>query len=339
MAHLPEAVHRLLRSAARHGRDDAAAVVHEHRSDPSGRGRSGSIVGFLRGVYRSPSWPIDELSRCAAVCVGRPYAAIAGPTAGRIYGVPATATGLARARPDATGSEASRRKWVAAYRTAAIQDQDVAQRPDGLRITSTRPYRARSRPVRATGRPSVDHRAGDARRPPHGRGDDGSRGRLHLAAAAVAHHLPGSTRASGGRRAGRVGPGGTRRRSAPRRRDLRIGTPISDRSPWLRPGAVRSRRALTSLGDRGRRTSCPSRDRWHRERSPPRPRLPGGGLVDVAHFSGRLRAGLRRHHRRPPSRAPAPSLRAEATKRRGDVDVGRYCPYIAIARGPARSVM
>ena len=51
-----------------------------------------------------------------------------------------------------------------------------------------------------------------------------------------------------------------------------------------------------------------SRNRRHRERSPPRPRLPGGGLVDVACLSGRLRGGLRRHHRRPPPGARAFSL-------------------------------
>lgn len=135
MAHLPEAVHRLF--AQQHGMAATTQLQSFMSNDQIHRAEEGgSIVGFLRGVYRSPSWPIDELSRCAAVCVGRPYAAIAGPTAGRIYG-------FRRLPPDwrvhvvtPPGRKPVDAKWVAAYRTAAIRDQDIAQRPDGLRITS-----------------------------------------------------------------------------------------------------------------------------------------------------------------------------------------------------------
>ena len=77
MAHLPEAVHRLF--AQQHGMAATTQLQSYMSNDQIHRAEEGgSIVGFLRGVYRSPSWPIDELSRCAAVCVGRPYAAIAG---------------------------------------------------------------------------------------------------------------------------------------------------------------------------------------------------------------------------------------------------------------------
>jgi hypothetical protein len=48
--------------------------------------RHGDLELVLRGAYRTPSVPITELSRCAAVCLARPDVAIAGPTAGRLWG-------------------------------------------------------------------------------------------------------------------------------------------------------------------------------------------------------------------------------------------------------------
>src|SRR5918993_3331545 len=86
VAHLPHSVHRLL--AAQHG------VVSTGQLRSAGLSESqikrldlgGSLDSFLRGTYRSPSWPVDELMRCAAICLGRPQVAIAGPTAGRLWG-------------------------------------------------------------------------------------------------------------------------------------------------------------------------------------------------------------------------------------------------------------
>ena len=152
MAHLPEAVHRLF--AQQHGmasHDAAAESVTTRRSDPSGSRRAVSIVSFLRGVYRSPSWPIDELSRCAAVCVGRPYAAIAGPTAGRISASgDCHRTGRMHVL-DATGSEAGRRNMGRRpIERLRSEIRTSSHRPDGLRITTSCPDRTRPRPLRAT---------------------------------------------------------------------------------------------------------------------------------------------------------------------------------------------
>ena len=343
MAHLPEAVHRLF--AQQHGMAATTQLRSFMSTDQIHRvEEGGSIVGFLRGVYRSPSWPIDELSRCAAVCLGRPYAAIAGPTAGRIYGfrrLPPdrrmhVLTPPARKPVDAT--------WVAAYRTAAIRDRGhraPTRRPPDH---ESRPDRARPRPLRTTGRPAVDHRADHARRPPHRRGDDGGRGRLHVAAAAMDHHVPGSVHAPGGWRTGRVAPRGRIGAALLAAGIVGVGTPASDRSPRVRSGAVRPRRAVASLGDRGRCTSGPPRKRSgitsdrRRDR-----RRRGGRLVDVAHLCDDIRAAVRRHHRRPRSGARATSLpsRSHAAPKRcrcgarltrhrhrselgqvGDVDVG-----------------
>ena len=216
-------------------------------------GRSTSSAGARRFVSaaRTPPSP------------GRPPAASTGfrrlPPDWRVH----VLTPPARKPVDAT--------WVAAYRTAAIRDQDIVAATRRHQDHEPRPDRARPRPLRTTRRPSVDHRADHARRPPHRRGDDGGRRRLHVAAAAMDHHVSAisSTRRAGG---------------APAESDpeVRIGAALlaagisglerqhRDRSPGLRTGAVRPRRAVAPLGDRGRRASGPPRDRGHHERSPPR---------------------------------------------------------------------
>ena len=135
MAHLPGEVHRLF--AQQHGVVATAQLLEFVTSDQIERFEMhGTIVGFLRGVYRSPSWPLDELSRCAGVCLGRPYVAIAGPTAGRIWRY--------RRLPDdqrihvvaPPGRKPVAASWVIAYRTAAIREVDVVDRSDGIRVTS-----------------------------------------------------------------------------------------------------------------------------------------------------------------------------------------------------------
>ena len=97
---------------------------------------SGAVELVLRGAYRTPSTPLDELSRCAAVCLARPDVAIAGPTAGRLWG-------LRRLPPDRRIHVIARRasnpaiaRWVVPYRTDALHEHDIIDRDDGVRITS-----------------------------------------------------------------------------------------------------------------------------------------------------------------------------------------------------------
>jgi very-short-patch-repair endonuclease len=135
MAHLPNEVHRLF--AQQHGVAGTTQLLEFLTADQIERFEAnGSIVGVLRGVYRTPSRPVDELSRCAAVCVGRPYVAIAGPTAGRLWGfrrLPADRRIHVVAPP---GRKPVSATWVVAYRTSAIRECDVLHRADGIRITS-----------------------------------------------------------------------------------------------------------------------------------------------------------------------------------------------------------
>lgn len=99
--------------------------------------RNGALVNLLRGAYRSPSVPVTELGRCAALCVARPRVAIAGPTAGRLHGfrrVSADNRIHLIAPPAAQPATVDPR--VVTYRTAAIHARDVIARPDGIRVTS-----------------------------------------------------------------------------------------------------------------------------------------------------------------------------------------------------------
>ena len=96
----------------------------------------GGLELVLRGAYRTPSAPVTELSQCAAVCSARPDVAIAGPTAGRLWG-------FRRLPPDQRihvlappASNPAIARWVVPYRTAARHDHDVIERNDGIRITS-----------------------------------------------------------------------------------------------------------------------------------------------------------------------------------------------------------
>ncbi|MET0910501.1 MAG: hypothetical protein ABWZ99_13635 [Ilumatobacteraceae bacterium] len=136
MAHLTAAAHRLF--ATQHG----VASVHQLVESGLTHRRikrleeHGSIVGVLRGAYRSASWELDELGRCAAVCLARPDVCIAGPTGGRIWG-------YRRLQRDGRihvlappASNPAIAPWVSTYRTAAIHEHDVVQRCDGVRVTT-----------------------------------------------------------------------------------------------------------------------------------------------------------------------------------------------------------
>lgn len=97
---------------------------------------SGSLELVLHGAYRNPSVPFDELARCAAVCTAHPEVAIAGPTAGRLWGfrrMPRDHRIHVLAPP---ASHPTQRPWVAVYRTDAIHEEDVIERDDGIRLTS-----------------------------------------------------------------------------------------------------------------------------------------------------------------------------------------------------------
>lgn len=98
--------------------------------------QSDGLELVLRGAYRTPSTPVTDASRCAAVCLARPDVAIAGPTAGRLWG-------FRRLPPDhrihviaPRASNPAIAGWVVPYRTDARHEHDVIRRSDGIRITS-----------------------------------------------------------------------------------------------------------------------------------------------------------------------------------------------------------
>jgi hypothetical protein len=97
---------------------------------------AGALELVLRGAYRSPSRAFDEMARCSGVCLARPHAVIAGPTAGRLWG-------FRQLTPDRRihvvvppASNPAIADWVVPYRTAAIHADDVIQRADGIRVTT-----------------------------------------------------------------------------------------------------------------------------------------------------------------------------------------------------------
>lgn len=136
MAQLTSAAHEHF--ARQHG---VASVSQLRRSGLGLRqierlAHDGAIELVLRGVYRSRSVRLDELGRCAAVCLLRGDVVIAGLTAGRIWS-------FRRLPPDrrihVIGPPASQPTicpWVRVYRTAAIHAHDVVERPDGIRVTT-----------------------------------------------------------------------------------------------------------------------------------------------------------------------------------------------------------
>lgn len=136
MAHLTSAAHDCF--ARQHGVASVSQLLE------SGLGlrqierldRDGAIELVLRGVYRSSSVHLDELGRCAAVCLLRGDLVVAGPTAGRIWGFRRLPSDR---RVHVVGPPASQptiSPWVRVYRTAAIHDHDVVHRSDGIRVTT-----------------------------------------------------------------------------------------------------------------------------------------------------------------------------------------------------------
>jgi very-short-patch-repair endonuclease len=136
MGHLTQSAHRLF--ATQHGVASVDQLVASGITPRRIRDLEahGAIVSVVRGAYRSASVDLDELGRCAVVCLARPDVSIAGPTAGRLWGfrrLPRDRRIHVLAPPASNPAVAA---WVSTYRTAAIHENDVVPRADGIRITT-----------------------------------------------------------------------------------------------------------------------------------------------------------------------------------------------------------
>lgn len=136
MAHLTAAAHRHL--ATHHGIASVDQLIACGLTFDRIRRicQDGGLELVLAGAYRTPSAPFDDLARCAAVSIAHPELAIAGPTAGRLWGfrrIPNDPRIHVLAPPR---SHPTRIPWVVPYRTAAVHDHDVVQRDDGIRVTT-----------------------------------------------------------------------------------------------------------------------------------------------------------------------------------------------------------
>jgi very-short-patch-repair endonuclease len=96
----------------------------------------GLLVRVVDGAYALGAVDVGELERCAALCTSRPELVVAGPTAGRLWG-------LRRAPQDGLihviappHSHPCRAPWVRAYRTPLLAEEEIVHRADGIRLTS-----------------------------------------------------------------------------------------------------------------------------------------------------------------------------------------------------------
>lgn len=136
MTKLPVAAHRTM--ARQHG---VASSVQLHQHGLSTRqishlADSGQLIHVERGAYATPSIELDELGRCAAICLARCDVAIAGPTAGRIWGFRHVAADRRLHVIAPPHAQPASRRSVAVYRTAAIHGHDIVHRADGIRVTT-----------------------------------------------------------------------------------------------------------------------------------------------------------------------------------------------------------
>lgn len=136
MVHLTPSAHALF--ARQHGAASTRQLLEAGLTPRQLRHlqQSGGLELVLRGAYRTPSVPETESSRCAAVCLARLDVAIAGPTAGRLWG-------LRRLPHDhrihvlaPRASNPAIAKWVVPYRTHARHEHDIVERDDGIRVTT-----------------------------------------------------------------------------------------------------------------------------------------------------------------------------------------------------------
>jgi very-short-patch-repair endonuclease len=137
MSHLPAHAHELLRR--QHG------VISRAQLTTSGLSRRqvttlverGDLVSGLRGTFRTPSAPIDQLSRCTEVCLARPAVAVSAPTAGCLRGWRMVNRDRRVHVISPPASNPAIAPWVVPYRTAAIHaERDIVHRDDGIRTTT-----------------------------------------------------------------------------------------------------------------------------------------------------------------------------------------------------------
>ena len=134
MSDLTKAAHEVL--ARQHGAasiEDLAEVGMSARQVKDVIERGG-LERVLAGAYRSPSVEADERQRMAAVCRAHPELVIAGPSAGRLYGLRRMPPGV---RVDVIGPphcHPTLAPWVNVFRTPTLRIEDVIERPDGIRI-------------------------------------------------------------------------------------------------------------------------------------------------------------------------------------------------------------
>ena len=112
---------------------DAAGVTTPQRNRLV---TAGVLERVIDGGYRFAGAEADELTRCAALCTSRPQLVVAGPTAGRIWGIRRSPRdGLVHViAPPA--SQPCRQSWVRPYRTALIHEDEIVRRADGINLTS-----------------------------------------------------------------------------------------------------------------------------------------------------------------------------------------------------------
>ncbi len=114
--------------------EDAALTVDQIRKLVDER----VLERVIDGAYRLTSHPLNELARCAAVCLSRPSLVIAGPTAARLWALRRAPRGGVIHVIGPSGSQPCRAPWVNTYRTDAIDPLDIESRSDGIRLTSAR---------------------------------------------------------------------------------------------------------------------------------------------------------------------------------------------------------
>jgi very-short-patch-repair endonuclease len=136
MTYLIEPARALLRR--QHGVASLHQLIDCGISEPQIRvlERNGVLVSVMKGACRSSLVVEDDLVRCAAVCVTRPDAAIAGPTAGRLWNfrkLPRDGRIHVLLPPGGRGPATP---WSIAYRTGAIHPEDIVRRDDGIAVTT-----------------------------------------------------------------------------------------------------------------------------------------------------------------------------------------------------------
>jgi len=112
---------------------DDAGISEDERRRLVGLGVLARVVD---GGYVFGGCEAGELARCAAVCGSRPHLIVAGPTAGRIWGIrrsPRDDLVHVIAPP---ASQPCRERWVKPYRTDLVFDDELVTRRDGIRLTS-----------------------------------------------------------------------------------------------------------------------------------------------------------------------------------------------------------